>query len=130
KGSHTFKMGGFWSKDEWWGGGQHRPNGSFDVNIDATAIPGDGSGNTGSGFASFLLGQAYQWGLETPRAVIQKYFYYGAYIQDDWKVSRKLTLNLGLRWEYTSPIHGGAVLDITDWTDFSQYKNPDGFMNF
>jgi hypothetical protein len=30
--------------------------------------------------------------------------YYGAYIQDDWKVSRKLTINLGLRVEHESPI--------------------------
>ncbi len=130
KGSHTLKAGFFWSKDEWWGGGQHRPNGSFDFNITPTSIPGDGSGNTGSGFASFLLGQAYQWGLETPRGVIQKYFYYGGYFQDDWRVSAKLTLNLGLRWEYTSPVLGGAVLGIKDWTDFGSYGEPAGFMNF
>jgi hypothetical protein len=130
KGSHTFKTGFFWSKDEWWGGGQHRPNGSFDFNATPTSIPGDGSGNTGSGFASFLLGQAYQWGLETPRAVIQKYFYYGGYFQDDWRVNRKLTLNLGVRWEYTSPVHGGAVLGIKNWQDFASYGEPAGFMNF
>ena len=130
KGSHTLKTGIFWSKDEWWGGGQHRPNGSFDFNNTATSIPGDGTGNTGSGWASFMLGQAYQWGLETPRAVIQKYFYYGGYFQDDWRVNTKLTLNLGLRWEYTSPVKGGAVLGIKDWTDFSSYGEPAGFMNF
>jgi hypothetical protein len=130
KGNHTLKMGFFYSKDEWWGGGQHRPNGSFSFNTTPTSIPGDGTGNTGIGFASFLLGQANNWGLETPRAVIQTYYYYGGYFQDDWKINRKLTLNLGLRWEYTSPIHGGAVLDIDDWTDFSSYKNPSGFMNF
>ena len=130
KGSHTLKTGFFWSKDEWWGGGQHRPNGSFDFNITPSSIPGDGTGNTGSGFASFLLGQAYQWGLETPRAVIQKYFYYGGFFQDGWRVNSKLTLNLGLRWEYTGPIHGGAVLGIKDWTDFGSYGEPAGFMNF
>jgi len=30
--------------------------------------------------------------------------FYGFYVQDDWRVTRKLTLNLGLRWEYESPI--------------------------
>lgn len=130
KGRHTFKTGFFWSKDEWWGGGQHRPLGSFDFNIAPTSIPGDSSGNNGSGFASFLLGQAYQWGLETPRGVIQKYKYYGGYFQDDWRLTNKLTLNLGFRYEYTGPLQGGAVLGIKDWTDFGSYGEPAGFMNF
>ena len=29
--------------------------------------------------------------------------YYGAYVQDDYKVTQKLTVNLGLRWEFESP---------------------------
>lgn len=129
-GQHAFKTGFFWNKDEWWGGGQHRPNGSFNFNIAPTSIPGDGSGNTGSGFASFLLGKAWQWGLETPRAVIQTYHYYGGYLQDDWRLSPALTVNWGVRWEYTTPLRGGAVLGIKDWTDFGSYGKPAGFMNF
>ena len=30
--------------------------------------------------------------------------YYGSYFQDDWKVTPKLTVNLGLRWEYFGQI--------------------------
>jgi len=111
KGKHTLKAGFFFSKDEWWGGGQHRPNGSLDFNTAPTSIPGDGSGNTGNGFASFLLGQAYQWGLETPRAVVQTYRYYGGFFQDDWRVNSKLTLNLGLRW--STPAHS---VEAPCWT--------------
>jgi hypothetical protein len=77
-----------------------------------------------------MLGQAFQWGLETPRAVIQTWKYYGGFFQDDWRVTNNLTLNLGLRWEYTSPVGGGAVLGVKDWTDFSSYGQGDGFMNF
>lgn len=130
KGSHTFKGGFFYTKDEWWGGGQHRPNGSFDFGAGPTAIPGDTTNLNGNGFASFLLGQATQWGLETPRAVIQSWKYYGGFFQDDWRVTSRLTLNLGVRYEYTSPIGGGAVLDVKDWTDFGSYGEPAGFMNF
>jgi outer membrane receptor protein involved in Fe transport len=37
--------------------------------------------------------------------------YFGGFFQDDWKVTTKLTLNLGLRWEYTFPQVGGAEID-------------------
>lgn len=130
KGSHTFKTGFFYTHDEWWGGGQHRPNGSFAFGTGPTTLPGDTTGLTGNGFASFLLGQATQWGLETPRAVIQSWNYFGGFFQDDWRVTKKLTLNLGLRYEYTGPIGGGAVLDVKDWSDFGSYGEPAGFMNF
>jgi hypothetical protein len=128
KGSHTFKTGFFLSIDHWWGVGQHRPNGDFSFSYLATAIPGDQSQNTGNGFASFLLGYPDRTGLETPRAVLQSWTYYGGFFQDDWKVTNKLTLNLGLRWEYTTPVGGGSLLNLKEWDVLSGTNG--GFENF
>ena len=119
-GKHTFKFGGFFQKDRWDGGGQHTSNGQYGFTQLATAIPGDQSRNTGSGFASFMLGAVSTANLQTDRDVVQKWSHWGGYFQDDWRISPKLMLNIGLRYEYTQPISGGAKIN----------GEPDGFSNF
>ncbi|MCC6367704.1 MAG: TonB-dependent receptor [Bryobacterales bacterium] len=58
---------------------------------------------TGSGFASFLLGDAI-WGQGTQFAgPASLQTYHGAYIQDDIKLSRTLTVNLGVRYDFEPP---------------------------
>ncbi|MBI3682860.1 MAG: TonB-dependent receptor [Acidobacteria bacterium] len=129
RGTHVFKTGFFHARDAWYGGGQHRPNGSFGFSQLATAIPGDQSLASGNAFASFLLGYPSTTGLETPRMVVQRWRYWGGYFQDDWKITPKLTINLGLRYEYTQPIQGGAYTGLADWEDLSGGKL-EGFSNF
>lgn len=59
--------------------------------------------NSGHGFASLLLGVPQAGTLTfTPRMFLFQN-YRAAYFQDDWRVTNRLTLNLGLRYEYTSP---------------------------
>jgi len=79
--------------------------GSFNFAARATAIPGEtfSGTQTGYAFASYLLGIVDSAGLSVPIGLGGRRRYYAAFLQDDIKASRKLTLNLGVRWEFSPP---------------------------
>jgi Carboxypeptidase regulatory-like domain len=110
RGSHTFKMGVGFEKNDWAGGGQEQPNGSYSFSQLATAIPGDQSQATGNSLASFLLGYPNSVSLTTPRHEWFLIKDINGYIQDDWRVTSKLVLNLGLRYDYSFGFGGGGVV--------------------
>jgi hypothetical protein len=56
-------------------------------------------GNGGSGFASFLVGLSDGGSINNLHNIDYHRPVYAFYVQDDWKVTPKLTLNLGLRYE-------------------------------
>jgi len=64
---------------------------------------------SGDGYASFLLGIVGPGTTGTvassnyPLFPWWKQYYYAPYVQDDWKVGRRLTLNLGVRWDFNAP---------------------------
>ena len=62
------------------------------------------SSSSGDALASFLLGYpgTVSSGFNNPATQGQRY--YDVFLQDDWRVTKKLTLNFGLRWDYESPI--------------------------
>ncbi len=76
---------------------------TFDPGFTNGPDPFGGEGN-GNGFASLLLG-TYGGGFASydPHWLFSQR-YYSFYVQDDIKVNRKLTLNVGLRWDYESPL--------------------------
>ncbi|HEX3105768.1 MAG TPA: TonB-dependent receptor [Terriglobales bacterium] len=59
--------------------------------------------NTGNSFASFLLGDVDSAGRANVGQVKLRNFGYSPYVQDDIKVSRRLTVNMGLRWDILVP---------------------------
>jgi hypothetical protein len=62
------------------------------------------SGNvSGTSMASLLMGTPASgtFGADSPYSL--RNYYYAVFVQDDWKVTPKLSLNIGLRWEMESP---------------------------
>jgi hypothetical protein len=66
------------------------------------AITGSGTG-VGSGLASFLLGLPTGGNMPRNATSIYSQRYAAFYVHDDWRVTPKLTLNLGLRWDGERP---------------------------
>jgi hypothetical protein len=75
--------------------GQYYFNGQF------TGVPGQSF--TGSGVADFLADQSNYADVANAPNIRDAQWYDAAYAQDDWKVSPKLTLNLGVRYDYYQP---------------------------
>jgi hypothetical protein len=77
---------------------------SFTANQNWTQrVWNQGSNTEGSGYATFLLGALSSGSSNYPLYPFFRQWYFSPYIQDDWKATRRLTLNLGLRWDYNGP---------------------------
>ncbi len=81
-------------------------NGVFNFNAGMTQgpNPNQASATAGNGLASMLLGTGSSGQIiQSFKNVAVQSFYLAGYVQDDYRVSNKLTLNLGLRWDIDMP---------------------------
>jgi hypothetical protein len=58
---------------------------------------------TGSGIADFLVNQMNYVGISNAPNINDEQSYNSAYVQDDWRVTQRLTVNLGVRYDYYQP---------------------------
>lgn len=107
-GNHTSKLGGEWRLASWTdrnsrgaqGVYQFQPNETSDPYLNSTSLTGNGvAGSTGNAYASFLLGQVDTASVNSIQDPQLRRTAWGLFIQDTWKVSHKLTLDYGLRWD-------------------------------
>jgi len=93
KGSHQFKMGGSWAIYK-------KVQDLFGTTQGAFTFTNGGGTYTGNSFSDFLLGLPQNY---TELAVQDNGYWnnvsWASYIQDNWRATHRLTLNLGLRWD-------------------------------
>ena len=116
-GNHIYKTGAEWKNDMWIVKSSALVAGSYNFSAAETALPynnsttfgtGSSSGSVGFPYASFLLGQVD--GGQIGNAVINQYHRPGwsLFAQDTWKALRNLTIDYGLRWDFTQTEHEHA----------------------
>lgn len=101
RGNHTVKFGFDSRFSDNYAGTSSNARGNITINGQFTSrVPGTG---VGSALADLLLGQTSSAQLTSLLTGDLRNNYYGFFVSDSWKFSRKLTLNLGVRYELQTP---------------------------
>lgn len=103
---HTLKFGAVYQVDQNYGKNNVDADGVYGFRSDRTQGPNpyNFASNAGSGFASFLLGYGNFGDIGSsapPQYITTKHW--GMYFQDDWRITSKLTLNFGVRYDISTP---------------------------
>jgi hypothetical protein len=103
RGKHTFKFGGEYNRQNFDQFGNQYLRGGYAFNPNATE---SASKTGGDAFADFLLGDIYQSteALQAANLLDQRNMEV-AFVDDTWKITPKLTLSLGLRFELVPPFN-------------------------
>ena len=103
RGKHTIRFGGEGRRDRYNQVGNQFPRGSFIFQAKATFNPANRA-PTGHSFADFLLGESRrsERALGIANTMFRASFFY-LYAEDTWKITPRLTLNIGVRYENSPP---------------------------
>ena len=106
-GKHTWRWGGDYRRVQVNTETDSNPRGSFvfsGANTSQYDVSGNPVSGTGYDFADFLLGLPQQTSEQFGQNNHFRGNFWDLYIQDEWKMRGNLTLNLGVRYEYVSPL--------------------------
>jgi hypothetical protein len=96
KGKHTLSIGGEFALDKTMFFADLLNFGTISF---ATSAPT----STGNQFSDWVTGQASSFEQDTPYTTLLSYWHYAAFLQDDFRITPRLTLNLGIRWDIDTP---------------------------
>jgi hypothetical protein len=101
RGSHSLKTGVDYRILNFNEGQNTAPNGTYTFSRTFTQGPNpvQASRNGGFGFADFMLGMPNGGSIRQINPISTQGLYYAWFMQDDWRVNNRLTLNMGLRWD-------------------------------
>jgi hypothetical protein len=103
--NHTYKYGGEFRTENYYAGGPGN-DGTFTTAASLTGQPFQNTGvagaNVGFGYASFLLGQISSVTIGGPVSPRTGKKQLGLFAQDTWKVTRRFTMDYGLRYDYST----------------------------
>jgi len=105
-GGHSVKWGGEFRllREHNYSFGNGTPLMNFGANYTRGPMDNSAAPPIGAGLASFILGIPTGGNVDINASSAAQSTFMGLYLQDDWRLARRLTVNLGMRWEYeTAP---------------------------